>query len=236
MRLWQQAKSDDAKGVAFPAPPRRGMVRWYDPGLWLSTGVQVFVSTALGQRFDYRMMEDNAGIQDAFDYTCWERKRDEKGDPVAFCFDYLADTGDGWNSTHAVASLVGEEELPVGDQRLPRGRFLVLGGDEVYPSASKQNYAERLVAPFETAMPFTDLVGQDMFAVPGNHDWYDGLVSFSRFFTPRGRIGGWATVQSRSYFAVRLPYGWWLWAVDIQLESDIDLGQRRYFSDIGEKL
>jgi hypothetical protein len=206
------------------------MVRWYDPHLWLSTGVQVFISAVLGQRFDFRIMEDTAGNQGCFDYTPWEESR------RPFCFDYLADTGDGWNSTHAVASLVAQEELPVGDDRLPRGAFLVFGGDEVYPSASTVEYRERLVAPFEAALAPNGPGGPSVFAVPGNHDWYDGLVSFSRLFRPDGQVGGWHTKQRRSYFAIQLPYGWWLWAVDIQLEADIDLGQRRYFADIGEKL
>ncbi len=205
------------------------MVRWYEPRLWLSTGVQVFISAVLGQRFDFRIMEDTAGDQDVFDHTAWEESR------KPFCFDYLADTGDGWNSTHAVASLAAQEELLVGDERLPRGSFLLLGGDEVYPSASKVNYQERLVAPFAAALPLTTSGGPSIFAVPGNHDWYDGLVSFSRLFRPDRQIGGWQTKQQRSYFAVQLPYRWWLWAVDIQLEADIDLGQLQYFSEIGEK-
>ncbi|HET8577526.1 MAG TPA: calcineurin [Methylomirabilota bacterium] len=232
MVLWRRTQSRNARGIALPAPPRHGMVGWYEPGLWLSTGVQVLVSTLLGQRFDYRIMEDTAGEQPVFDYSSWEQQRNESGNPPAFCFDYLADTGDGWNSTHAVASLVAQEELSLGATRLPRGRFLVVGGDEVYPCASKQSYAERLVAPFEAALPTTGLTGPEVFAVPGNHDWYDGLVSFSRLFTPGRWLGGWATVQSRSYFAIKLPYRWWLWAVDIQLESDIDLGQREYFSEV----
>ncbi len=65
------------------------------------------------------------------------------------------DTGDGWDSTRAMAKLVGEEALTVEgvDEKLYRGKFLVLGGDEVYPCASKEAYKERLVAPFEDAHP-----------------------------------------------------------------------------------
>ena len=214
------------------------MVHWYDPGQLLSTGVEVLISTAMGQRFDYRLMEDTAA-QDHFDYSSWEG-RDETG----FCFDFLADTGDGWNSTYAIAALAAQPALEVGTEKLPRGRFLVLGGDEVYPVASRDSYKERLVVPFETAFPE---VGShrmrpaapdgaesdtDLFVIPGNHDWYDGLVSFSRLFAERRRIGQWQTLQRRSYFALLLPYRWWLWGVDVQLESEIDVGQRDYFRDI----
>lgn len=215
--------------AAAPPPQELPMVRWFDPALLLSTGIQVLLSAALGQRFDYRTMEDVALDQGVFDYS------GAPTDGPGFTFDYLADTGDGWESTYAVASLVARRELEIGDEALPRGRFLILGGDEVYPTASQRSYRERLVAPFEAALPLTDPPHPHVFAIPGNHDWYDGLVSFSRRFTQHRWFGGWRTRQRRSYFALRLPKPWWLWAVDVQLESDIDIGQRNYFQDIADR-
>jgi hypothetical protein len=221
------------------------MVRWFDPGQLLSTGIEVLISTAMGQRSDYRLMEDIAA-QGHFDYSAWEGR-----DDTGFCFDFLADTGDGWNSTYAIAALAAQPVLDVGVERLPRGRVLVLGGDEVYPVASRENYRERLVMPFETAFPEPEDDSPlkhpprmqpaspdgapndtDLFVIPGNHDWYDGLISFSRLFAEGRQIGEWQTLQRRSYFALLLPCRWWLWGVDVQLESEIDLGQRDYFRDV----
>lgn len=232
-----------------PDPPHRAMVQWYRPGLWLSTGVQVLISTILGQRFDYRLMERAAGVRVP---GAARRPADRGGDQIVdvaafdytghagkgpFYFDYLADTGDGWNPTYAIASLVSQDEIQIGDQRLPRGAFLLMGGDEVYPDGSKTNYRERLVAPFSEAWGTQPVPpGLSLFAIPGNHDWYDGLISFSRQFRPGRHVGGWTTAQTRSYFAIRLPYQWWLWAVDIQLEADIDIGQRDYFEKIAADL
>ena len=68
-----------------------------------------------------------------------------------------------------------------------------------------------------------------LYAIPGNHDWYDGLSSFTRIFCQQGWFGGWKTRQSRSYFAVKLPHNWWLWGIDIQLEGYIDEPQLDYF-------
>ncbi|MEY2513903.1 MAG: hypothetical protein QOJ89_1261, partial [bacterium] len=65
----------------------------------------------------------------------------------------------------------------------------------------------------------------------GNHDWYDGLVSFLRLFCTTGWIGGWRTRQRRSYFALKLPNNWWIWAIDIQLDTYIDDVQLQYFAD-----
>src|SRR5262245_52158704 len=233
MRAWRLSKSKDARAVALRPLPRRDMVHWFDPAQLIPTGIDVAISTALGRRFDYRLMESVGPGEPPISYRAWHG-----GD---FYWDYLADTGDGWNSTHAIASLVGQSELSIGDEHLPRGRFLLLGGDEVYPVASRRGYAERLVAPFETAFPRRDpRVGDglypNLFAIPGNHDWYDGLVSFSRRFTQGRWIGGWKTRQTRSYFAIELPSRWWLWAVDVQFEADIDLGQREYFAEIAQRL
>jgi hypothetical protein len=47
-----------------------------------------------------------------------------------------------------------------------------------------------------------------LFALPGNHDWYDGLGAFDNLFCQNRdpllerngrRIGGWRCVQHRSY-------------------------------------
>jgi hypothetical protein len=122
---------------------------------------------------------------------------------------------------------------------LPRGKFLLLGGDQIYPYATKKGYQERLVAPFEFASPSPnqDQPGPwDLYAIPGNHDWYDGLVSFLRQFTQERRIGSWNTKQKRSYFALKLPYRWWLWAIDTQLENDLDRPQVEYFRFVADKM
>ena len=71
-----------------------------------------------------------------------------------------------------------------------------------------------------------------MFATPGNHDWYDGLVSFLRLFCANQWIGGWRTRQRRSYFALKLPNDWWIWAIDIQLDTYLDDVQLQYFTDL----
>jgi hypothetical protein len=74
-----------------------------------------------------------------------------------------------------------------------------------------------------------------MFALPGNHDWYDSLASFTRLFCQCRMIGGWETAQKRSYFAVRLPHGWWLLGTDVQLDADIDQPQVDFFHGVAER-
>ena len=71
-----------------------------------------------------------------------------------------------------------------------------------------------------------------MFAIPGNHDWYDGLTNFFREFCQGGFIGDWRLFQRRSYFAVKLTKGWWLWGIDIALDTRVDSPQQDYFLSI----
>jgi len=119
--------------------------------------------------------------------------------------------------------------------QLPRGDLLVMGGDQVYPTASFDEYSNRLLKPYEAALPHVPArEAPDLYAIPGNHDWYDGLSNFSRIFCQKKWVGGRKTRQRRSYFAVKLPHNWWLWGIDIQLEGYIDEPQLRYFYEIGK--
>jgi len=204
------------------------MVGWYDPFQLLQTGQRVAISTLLGENADYRLNEavvlGPARIHD--------RSRTPNGDPKqTIWIDYVADVGDGWNSTYAVAYQLAQPSISLRGlpNDLPRGELLIFGGDEVYPTASRAEYERRLVRPYRFALHKSDPPSPGVFAIPGNHDWYDSLVSFSRLFCAKDWFAGWQAPQSRSYFAIRLPYGWWLVGLDMQLQSDIDQAQIDYF-------
>lgn len=211
---------------------RHNMTNWYAPGQLLNTGVQVLVSEVIGTRSDYRVTESFGPPQEIYDFS----------DGPEIWFDYVADLGDGWDSTYTMASLLASPMLTLKDPRTQaevktqRGRILIMGGDEVYPLASRDNYQEKLVGPYETAHPHSEPPHPVILAVPGNHDWYDGLISFTRLFCQERWIGGWKTMQRRSYFAAKLPQGWWLWGVDLQLESDIDRPQLDYFRSVADTM
>lgn len=204
---------------------RSKMVGWYDPRQLARTALETTLSSLFGQRADYRLLEAlREPAPPPHDYT----------DQDAIWIDYVSDVGDGFNSTYSVARVLAKESLPSGDGpkavQLPRGRVLVMGGDEVYPTPSHAAYHERLVRPYAAALGYQDTSDPpDLYAVPGNHDWYDGLGAFMNLFCHGRRIGAWNTPQQRSYFALRLAHGYWLLGVDIQLESDVDNPQIDYF-------
>jgi len=208
---------------------RKPMVGWFDPGQLARTGVQAVLSAVFGSYADRREVQAAFGPPELFDYSAADD----------LWFDYIADLGDGFDSTYAMARLLAKPTLRVASEsksvETQRGKFCVLGGDQVYPTASRQEYQDRLVGPYRAALPYSDSP-LHMYAIPGNHDWYDGLTSFARLFCQGRWIGGWKTRQSHSYFAIKLPHNWWLWAVDVQLESDIDHPQIEYFKKLGSEM
>lgn len=216
------------------------MVGWFDPPQLVRTALEVMISTVLGRHSDRRLIEalTTAGPLEPFD--CQE-EMDLSGED--FWLDYISDTGDGWDSTYAVASTAAQPTLELTDSHgrahtTARGSVLILGGDEVYPIAARHEYKRRFVAPFAAAFPDHRAPERErpkMFAIPGNHDWYDSLAAFTRLFCQNRNIGGWHAPQRRSYFALKLPHGWWLLGTDVQLAADIDQPQVDFFRRVASQ-
>jgi hypothetical protein len=205
---------------------RQPMVGWLGPKFLVRAGLEVALSGLFAGFADKREVE--AGVPgDVTEVS----DRDEDG---ALWIDYVADVGEGFESTYTVARLLAKPSLGLewdGARYVTkRGRLLILGGDQVYPSASWEAYRDRFVGPYRAALPHSpEAEAPHLYAIPGNHDWYDGLTSFMRLFCQGAWIGGWQTRQRRSYFALQLPHRWWLWATDIQFDTYIDGPQLSYF-------
>ncbi|MFJ5708104.1 hypothetical protein [Streptomyces sp. NPDC093105] len=200
----------------------REPVRWLAPKELARTAVKVGLAAVFAGYSDKREIQGalEAGLL-----------RAPAADPDAeeLWIDFAADLGDGFEATASVAAALGADRLAVeGPGPLPRGSLLVLGGDQVYPVASAAAYEDRMKGPYRAALP-SAADRPLMVALPGNHDWYDGLTAFLRMFAQENAIGGWQTRQTRSYFAVQLPQRWWLVGLDSQLGSYVDDPQRRYF-------
>jgi hypothetical protein len=198
-------------------------VGWLAPLLLLSTGLRTLLAVLFGAYLDKRELQ-NALSGDVFE---------QPGTGGELWLDYVADLGDGFHATYSVAYLLAQPQVEVGGQLLPRGQVLLMGGDQVYPLARSDGYENRTKGPYRAALPESppDAPTPTLFALPGNHDWYDGLTAFLRLFARRkdGHLGAWRTQQHRSYFAVRLPADWWLFAIDEQFGAYIDDPQLLYF-------
>jgi hypothetical protein len=96
-----------------------------------------------------------------------------------FSFLLLGDTGEGDKSQYAVVP----GALRVGGDT----DFMIIGSDVIYPVGSPNDYPDKFFRPYQ------DYEGP-IYAVPGNHDWYDGLGGFMRVFcgvTARPDPGPW---------------------------------------------
>ncbi|MDQ3642215.1 MAG: metallophosphoesterase [Actinomycetota bacterium] len=233
-------ESSDELGRAKPAgsaPPARpaewsklkfrpaNATRWFAPNVLADAGLRVAIASAFGAFLDKRELQ-KAVVPDSSPQPI-----EPTEEPW---FDFISDTGDGFDPTYTIAWLAARPELDLsnGERRLPRGKIVVLGGDEVYPVGSPEAYENKFWRPYEAALPWLERDNPHLYAVPGNHDWYDGLTSFFRVFGQNNWIGGRCTPQTRSYFAIQLPHGWWLWGIDIQLDSYIDKPQQEYFESV----
>ncbi|MFC4857404.1 metallophosphoesterase family protein [Actinophytocola glycyrrhizae] len=203
--------------------PRKA-VRWLAPRVLVTTGAQSLVAEIFGSYADKRELQGGLPAQ-VYDHGA--------GDEL--WLDFVADLGDGFDATYSVASLLAAPALDL-DGPKPRGSLLVMGGDQVYPAASTNAYEDRSKGVYRAALPVAPEDPPTLFALPGNHDWYDGLTSFLRVFAQRRPFGGWNTEQTRSYFAVRLPQNWWLYAIDTQFDDYVDAPQLEYFRDASAQL
>ncbi|MFG1783112.1 metallophosphoesterase family protein [Rhodococcus oryzae] len=236
------------------SPQRK--VGWFEARQLVALGARAVAASVIGSMSGRREIMAALEAEPAF---CADRSGAEE-----IWLDYMADTGDGWNATASVTWLLGRDGLVVaepgapvpqpvpadcrteglptagpGQTVLPAGEVLLLGGDQVYPAGSRQEYQHRLVDPMRSAR-IAQPRGRTLFAIPGNHDWYDGLTSFIRQFcqSPDGRtwFGAWEAQQRRSYYALRLPHRWWVWGVDTALEDDLDPPQYDYFRARAQQL
>ncbi|MEA2686245.1 MAG: hypothetical protein QOE93_1440, partial [Actinomycetota bacterium] len=174
--LGQEVVAHGAANVDLGADvPRRRMVHWFE------LGQLVRLAGALARKARRSPTDDTSFID----------RSDRHGE---FWFDYVADLGDGFDPTMAVAWQLGRTrldlpvsaagDLPQPPDSLPRGELLVFGGDTVYPYASADNYLQQVVLPYRLAWAPSVPPGPrpTVVAIPGNHDWIGGINHFEDIF------------------------------------------------------
>lgn len=225
---------------------RQPFVRWFHPWELARAGVRSVLADMFGAYADKRELQ--AALHPrierlAYDYTTLDADDPSAPERAELWLDFVADVGDGFHATYAIASLLARQELLLraadgSEHHTQRGAVLVMGGDEVYPAPSRLAYEQRTVGPYRAALPYVadEARAPHLFAIPGNHDWYDGLSAFLRQFTQKRWVGGWRTRQERSYFVLALPHRVWLWGIDIQLHAGFDGPQLAYFDSAAAQL
>jgi hypothetical protein len=100
-----------------------------------------------------------------------------------FSFLLLGDTGEGDWSQYAL--------IPPLEATSDGAAFLFICSDVMYPLGNVNQYESKFYVPYKSLqMP--------IYAIPGNHDWYDGLEAFMRHICGREPIGRkWTSFPSR---------------------------------------
>jgi uncharacterized membrane protein HdeD (DUF308 family) len=86
-----------------------------------------------------------------------------------FSFLVAGDTGDGGAAQHSLR----DQYFVLG--RRPDVKFLIVSSDVIYPDGAMRDYEANFYLPFKG---FT----KPIYAIPGNHDWYDALEGFAANF------------------------------------------------------
>ncbi len=86
-----------------------------------------------------------------------------------FGFLVIGDTGEGDASQHVL-----RDQLILASLQ-PEVRFVVISSDVVYPAGEMKHYEANFWLPFKG-------VRKPVYAIPGNHDWYDALEGFAATF------------------------------------------------------
>ncbi|MEK8046756.1 metallophosphoesterase [Ideonella margarita] len=221
-------------------PDQRRRVAWYAPGVLWQAGRELVQSVDFQRNLDRR--ETLSPVLTPVDLSAQPASVEQP-----FWFDFMSDTGDGGNATFTVAQALLARELTVPDDNgqmrtLPEGELLVLGGDLAYPGASAQEYQYRFIEMLAMARdPASRFVDPDqpgprktLVAIPQNHDWFDSASTFCRYFVnyDRGAVIGARTPQRQTWFATRLPQGFWILGLDFALVGDIDRQQLEGFASL----
>jgi len=214
---------------------RRHMVAWMSFSMFMECA---YYFTHPNKTKDARLDKE---IQDAAGVFEEQTSMHEDGN---FYLDFVADTGDGFDPTFAVATLLAKEKLIVREVsrdgsetsvELPRATTVIHGGDICYPFPDDERFMTRFIQPYTWAFPArcADEQPRRMYFVAGNHEYMDGLGSFRKNILQRSSIGGWKTPQKGSYFAIKLPASWWMFCIDLGPEpEDINPEQQAFFKNI----
>ncbi|MER6348117.1 metallophosphoesterase family protein [Streptomyces sp. NPDC001595] len=90
-----------------------------------------------------------------------------RDDPDHFSFLVAGDTGEGTEPQYAVVPGL----LEAGRDT----RFAIIASDVIYPVGSAGDYGDKFFRPYQDYQA-------PIYAVPGNHDWYEDLDGFMRVF------------------------------------------------------
>ncbi|RDS66449.1 metallophosphoesterase [Streptomyces sp. M7] len=157
---WGAAEPGSYKGLM---PPGGRKISWLDPRmLWAArNGVLASLFGDPTGRTRGRWVARRTAAGAPADKVI---RRD---DPDRFSFLVIGDTGEGDDPQYAVVPGLLKEG---GDTR-----FAILASDVIYPVGGADDYGPKFFRPYQDYRA-------PIYAIPGNHDWYEDLTAFMRVF------------------------------------------------------
>ena len=107
-----------------------------------------------------------------FTANSFRMKPEGVSDSGDFSFVVVGDPGEG------DASQLVLKDMVVKVTGEPQVKFVVISSDVIYPTGSMKDYEKKFYLPMKG-------VTKPVYAIPGNHDWYDALEGFvANFYEP----------------------------------------------------
>ena len=145
--------------------PMLGMSWFFDTENW-AAGVWDSWSAA---RADHWRMAITKNNSEGFGANAFKLFPQGVNDTSDFSFIVIGDTGEG----DASQLVLKDQLISVSDH--PLVKFVLISSDVVYPSGEMKDYEKKFWLPFKG-------VTKPVYAIPGNHDWYDALEGFTATF------------------------------------------------------
>jgi uncharacterized membrane protein HdeD (DUF308 family) len=160
-----------ATAILIAVNPIWGFSWFFNSESW-TTGIWDRWAEARTDIWREKMIEEvrkqNAG-KDVSDDRLFAVEPEGVAGSADFSFLVLGDTGEGG----AAQQSLRDQYLFLG--RRPDVKFLVISSDVIYPEGAMPDYEPKFYLPFKG---FT----KPIYALPGNHDWYDALEAFAANF------------------------------------------------------
>ena len=148
--------------------PVLGMSWYFDTENWASG---IWDKWAAGRADQWRMAISTASGE-GMSADAFRLHPAGLSDTADFSFVVIGDPGEG----DASQLILKDQIISVTNQ--PDVKFLVISSDVVYPTGTLKDYEKKFWMPFKG-------VTKPVYAIPGNHDWYDALDGFTAtFFEP----------------------------------------------------
>jgi hypothetical protein len=148
--------------------PVLGMSWYFDTENWASGVWDKWAAT----RADHWRVAITENSGEGFGAKAFQLHPEGVNDTSDFSFVVIGDPGEG-----DASQLVLKDQI-ISVSNHPEVKFVVISSDIVYPSGTLKDYEKKFWMPFKG-------VTKPVYAIPGNHDWYDALEGFTAtFFEP----------------------------------------------------